>query len=101
MGLLQLLQEKFIFLPTDLDLDYQYEFRQNYDELFLNAADGAQLNALHFQTEAPQGLVVYFHGNAGDLSRWGDIPRIVLIIKRKLLRVIRAVIKMNVVYSSL
>jgi len=73
MGLLQLLQEKFIFLPTDLDLDYQYEFRQNYDELFLNAADGAQLNALHFQTEAPQGLVIYFHGNAGDLSRWGDI----------------------------
>ncbi len=75
MGLLQTLQEKLIFLPSKLDIDYQYTFEQPFEELFLTAEDGSKLNALHFKTDAPQGIIVYFHGNAGDLSRWGNITQ--------------------------
>ena len=28
---------------------------------------------MHFKAERPIGVILYFHGNAGDLSRWGTI----------------------------
>ena len=72
-SLLVAFQEKIIFLPTQLDQDYQYEFDTPFEEFFLNTTDGARLNALHFKAENPIGALLYFHGNAGDLSRWGKI----------------------------
>ena len=66
-------QEKLIFLPTKLAPDFSYSFAQPHKEFFLTAADGAQLNAIHFKQNNPKGVILYFHGNAGDLSRWGTI----------------------------
>ncbi len=71
--LMFLFQEKLIFLPTTLPQEYQYSFPQEFDELFLETEDGARLNALHFKTENPKGILLYYHGNAGDLSRWGIV----------------------------
>nr|WP_298926743.1 alpha/beta fold hydrolase [uncultured Allomuricauda sp.] len=71
--MLYLLQEKLIFLPTQLPVDYEYSFTSEFEEVFLDTPDGARLNALHFKIENPKGLLLYFHGNAGDLSRWGEI----------------------------
>ncbi|MGB5821390.1 MAG: alpha/beta hydrolase [Saonia sp.] len=73
LTMLYLLQEKLIFLPTRLAVDYSYSFTQPFEEVFLTAADGAKLNAVHFKREDPKGVILYFHGNAGDLSRWGHI----------------------------
>jgi alpha-beta hydrolase superfamily lysophospholipase len=72
-SLLYVLQEKLIFLPTKLEKNYKYSFSAPFDEVFLEANDGAQLNALHFKRREPKGVILYFHGNAGDLSRWGEI----------------------------
>ncbi len=74
--MLYILQEKLIFLPTKLPANYTYRFDQPFEEVFLDAPDGARLNALHFQVKNPKGVVLYFHGNAGDLSRWGQIVSI-------------------------
>ncbi|WP_394748768.1 alpha/beta hydrolase [Spongiimicrobium salis] len=71
--MLYFFQEKLIFLPTSLPSSHTYTFSEPYEELFLNAADGASLNALHFKKENPKGLLLYFHGNAGNLARWGTI----------------------------
>jgi fermentation-respiration switch protein FrsA (DUF1100 family) len=68
-----LLQEKFIFLPSKLPQEYVYNFDHEFEELFIETEDGARLNALHFKQENPRGIIVYYHGNAGDLSRWGEI----------------------------
>lgn len=68
-----LLQEKLIFLPTKLPVDYSYKFQRPFEEIFLDTQDGARLNALYFKSENNRGLVLYFHGNAGDLTRWGEI----------------------------
>jgi len=70
---LYLLQEKLIFQPTTLSQDYQYEFANTFEEVFIDTNDNAIINALHFTTKNPKGVVLYYHGNAGDLSRWGDI----------------------------
>ncbi|WP_422859858.1 alpha/beta hydrolase [Flagellimonas sp. S174] len=71
--MLTLLQEKFIFLPTQLPENYTYSFERDFEEFFLTGQDEAKLNALHFKSEDPKGVILYFHGNAGDLSRWGQI----------------------------
>lgn len=70
---LYFLQEKLLFLPTVLAQNYQYEFNYPYEELFLKPEDGVSINAIHFKKENPKGVILYFHGNAGDLSRWGHI----------------------------
>ncbi|MEP0985987.1 alpha/beta hydrolase [Ekhidna sp.] len=72
-ALLYLLQDRFIFLPEPLDQDFQYNFKEDFSEYNLEMKDGAMINALHFNTENARGLIVYFHGNAGNLSRWGEI----------------------------
>ncbi|WP_435625621.1 alpha/beta hydrolase [Flagellimonas sp.] len=71
--MLTFLQEKFIFLPTQLPQDYVYTFEGDFEEFFLTHPDGAKLNALQFKSKNPKGAILYFHGNAGDLSRWGEI----------------------------
>ncbi len=68
-----LLQEKLIFLPTQLPQEHTYTFEQPFTEFFLEAKDGSKLNALHFEVENPKGVILYFHGNAGNLDRWGEI----------------------------
>lgn len=70
---LTLFQEKLIFLPSKLPVDYEYHFNETFEEINIEATDGAILNALHFKAENPKGVILYFHGNAGDLSRWGEI----------------------------
>ena len=66
-------QEKMLFRPTTLAQDFQYSFNHPFEELFLKAEDGAVINALHFKSKESKGAILYFHGNAGDLSRWGTI----------------------------
>lgn len=71
---LYLLQEKMIFRPTSLQPEYVFKFDQPFEELFLETDnEGTIINALHFKLKAPKGVVLYFHGNAGNLSRWGVI----------------------------
>lgn len=70
---LYFLQEKILFMPTVLPQDFQYEFNHPFEELFLKTEDHAVINAIHFKAENPKGVILYFHGNAGDLSRWGTI----------------------------
>ncbi|WP_204347020.1 alpha/beta hydrolase [Psychroserpens algicola] len=70
---LYFLQEKLLFLPTVLEQDYQYQFAYPFEEVFLKPSENVSINAIHFKSENPKGVILYFHGNAGDLSRWGTI----------------------------
>jgi len=71
--MLYFFQEKLIFLPSKLPQDYTYSFSLPHEEFNLTTEDGAILNGLHFKNSEPKGVILYFHGNAGDLSRWGEI----------------------------
>ena len=73
-------QEKLIFYSSTLPQDYQYQFQTEYEELFLTAEDGAVLNGLHFKTENPKGVILYNHGNTGELDTWGHWGE--LLVKR-------------------
>lgn len=66
-------QESLLFMATKLEQDYQFDFEQDFEELFLKTPDGAVLNLIHFKAENPKGAIVYYHGNMGDNSRWGEL----------------------------
>lgn len=65
-------QEKLIFYSSTLPQEHQYHFDTAYEELFLTANDGAVLNGLHFKAKNPKGIILYCHGNAGELDTWGQ-----------------------------
>lgn len=66
------LQKYIIFQSDQLESDYEFVFEKSFKEFFIKTIDGEQINMLLFKTEIPRkGLVIYFHGNADNLQRWG------------------------------
>lgn len=72
-GFLYFFQEKLIFFPEKLDKNYQYNFLQNFEEINIKATDGKIINGLLFKVQKSKGVIFYLHGNAGNLSSWGDV----------------------------
>jgi len=64
-------QEKFIFYPTILPQNYQFQQFQNFEEVLFRKTANKTWHGLYFKVNNPKGCVIYFHGNTGDLSRWG------------------------------
>lgn len=65
-------QEKLLFFPVPLAQEYAYQFIHPFEEVFLLTEENASINALHFKVKNPKGVILYFHGNSGNLSRWGN-----------------------------
>ncbi len=67
-------QERFIFLNgKKLPKDFVYQFPEPFEEVNISTQDNETINALHFTLEKPKGIILFFHGNKGNLSRWGNI----------------------------
>ncbi len=66
-------QDHFIFRPQKLSAEYEYTFEEPFTEIFLDTPDGGRLNALWFKRINAKGVVLFFHGNAGNLARWGHL----------------------------
>jgi hypothetical protein len=75
-GLLLLLlwfaQEKLIFLPSKLPAEHRFDFGADVHEVWIErpGPDAVRLHALHLKLPAPDGIVFYLHGNAGNLDSW-------------------------------
>ncbi len=73
IGGVYLFQKFIIFQGKPLPKDHVFEFQGSFKEFNLTTSEGHQLNAVYFNTPHPrQGAVLYFHGNAGNLQRWGQ-----------------------------
>ncbi len=66
-------QEKIIFLDTQLQPNHKFLFQSDFEEVTIPTEKGGSIHALHFKVDTPKGIIVYSHGNAGDLERWGNI----------------------------
>lgn len=66
--------ERIVFQPKKLAEDYQFEFNRPFVEVDLRSDTiGPKLHALHFPVpDTANGIVLYFHGNADNLQRWGQ-----------------------------
>lgn len=72
--ILFLIQEKLIFKPEKIAADQKFKFNQDFEELFVRAADGKRINGLLFSAKDSKGLIFYMHGNVGSLNSWGIAP---------------------------
>jgi len=63
-------QDRLIFKPTKIPVDYTFPQFPNAQQVFLPIDEG-QVHALHFKTKQPKGLILYFHGNSQALESWG------------------------------
>ncbi|MEO8770374.1 MAG: alpha/beta fold hydrolase [Ferruginibacter sp.] len=74
-SLLYFIQEKLIFYPERLAVNYKFEFKQPFEELYFKTADNKSLNGILFKADSSKGLIFYLHGNAGSLRSWGEIAK--------------------------
>lgn len=68
--------ERIVYRPSLLESDYEFEFSQLFEEIRIpDAARDLTIHALLFPTPVvvPRGVVIYFHGNRGNLQRWGKV----------------------------
>ena len=72
-GGLYFFQESMLFHPTQLPQDYTFTFKTNFIEITNKTQDGANLHGLYFTVDNPKGTLLYYHGNAGDVSKWGEV----------------------------
>ena len=68
---LYLHQERLLFYPVPMAENARLIFPRPSEEHFI-PVDGARLHALRFTTATARGVVVLFHGNAGNLASWGE-----------------------------
>ncbi|ULQ56562.1 lysophospholipase [Flavihumibacter rivuli] len=68
-------QEKLIFKPEKLDQDFQFRYDIPFKELFFDIEPGVRINGLHFYRDAPNGLVLYLHGNTRSIKGWAKYAR--------------------------
>ena len=66
------LQEKLLFYPEKLPENYVFESKFPLEERWLEV-DGTKIHTLYFRGKEASGLILYFHGNAGNLASWGGV----------------------------
>ena len=72
--LVYLFQKQLIFHPVSLPKNHIFTFHKidtRCREINIKTEDGVALNALFFKADDPKGVIVYYHGNAGNLDNWG------------------------------
>ncbi len=63
--------EIFIFQDSTLPKGYSFQLDQPFEEIVMKANDGATIHGLLLKTKNhPRGIILYFHGNRNNLSRW-------------------------------
>ncbi len=75
MLLVVLIQDKFIFKPEKLALDFEYKFNVPFKELNFEIEEGVTINGLHFYCDNPKGLILYFHGNSRSIKGWAKYAK--------------------------
>ncbi|NOT73966.1 MAG: alpha/beta hydrolase [Cyclobacteriaceae bacterium] len=66
-------QDSLIFQKKSLASDYAFKFAEPFEEHFIKTEDGQSLNVIIFKSKnTSRGLILYFHGNADNLQRWGN-----------------------------
>lgn len=68
-----LFYEKLLFQGETLETSYSFDFEFQFEELTLKPKAEVSLHGLLLKSDSPKGLILYFHGNRGNLTRWGKI----------------------------
>ncbi|RYG54558.1 MAG: alpha/beta fold hydrolase [Chitinophagaceae bacterium] len=69
-------QEKFLFHPEPVDVDFKYNFKGRTEEAFIPVNKYEQIHLVKFRPDTPsRGLILYFHGNMKNVSWYESSAR--------------------------
>ena len=74
------LQKKLLFHPVPLDRNFKFKFDIPFREINIAMNETDTLNLIQFfpPDSLPKGVVIYFHGNKGNVTRYENEARIFL-----------------------
>ena len=74
VGFVYFYLDKIVFLPVPLDTAHSFRFDHEFEEVNLfSENNGPLINSLFFPVrQNEKGIVLYLHGNADNLQRWGE-----------------------------
>jgi len=70
------LETSLIFVPTRYPLGDWQPRGLNYEDALIQSSDGTKLHGWYVPCENPRAIILYCHGNAGNLTDWTDVVRI-------------------------
>ncbi len=65
-----LFQEQFIFIPVHSANQGGYKLALDYEEINLETPNNGSIHGLHIKIPDSKGVILYLHGNTGNLGRW-------------------------------
>lgn len=68
VGLVYLKQDGLIYLPTSTLVTTPAEHGMDYEDVHFTTQDGVRLHGWFVPAPEPRGVLLFFHGNAGNLS---------------------------------
>lgn len=72
-ALVRLLEPRFAFFPMAGESVTPREFGVDYESVTVRTRDGERLGSWSLPSPTARARIVYFHGNAGNLSMWSPI----------------------------
>ena len=82
----EFIHQRIIFQGTPLPRHYRFEFDYPFEEYQIPTPDGEWLHLLFFPVKGNvRGQIIYFHGNAGNLQRWGRYASDLLALRYEVL----------------
>lgn len=66
--------DKVLFHGEPLSETHQFQFEKTFREKWITA-ESDKAHSLYFSTTPSLGLILYFHGNAGNLEDWGFVAQ--------------------------
>ncbi|MGB0885146.1 MAG: alpha/beta hydrolase [Chitinophagales bacterium] len=64
------MQESFLFHPVKTEANFKYQFPNTFEEKYFETPNNGNIHGLYFNAEKSKGIVLYWHGNAGNLEDW-------------------------------
>ncbi|NUQ66420.1 MAG: alpha/beta hydrolase [Pirellulales bacterium] len=73
MGIMMLLEESLLFYPVPYPEGESWEPRGlTFEDAWFSAADGVRLHGWFVPHEQARAVVLFCHGNAGNVTHWAD-----------------------------
>src|SRR5688572_8082223 len=69
----RLAEARFAFFPSPGEPVTPADLGASYDAAFVTTSDGQRLRVWSLPHPSPRAVVLYFHGNGGNLSIWAPI----------------------------
>ena len=66
--LVRALEQRMVFIPTRAVVERPEDYGLEARDVFMETPDGVQIHALFFPRPDARATVLYFHGNAGNIS---------------------------------